>query len=112
MKDSDETRDMTDKEIYDEIKRISEQAYRKFPEQITIDLIQEAEQLLLEEVDKKLPEKIGAHLYNIGIVLEVMNPELTYDIELLESLDKVLRELKEGLEWANKILYKAKKEAL
>jgi hypothetical protein len=41
-----------------------------------------------------------------------MNPELTYDIELLESLDKVLRELKEGLEWANKILYKAKKEAL
>lgn len=103
---------MIEKDIYNEIKRIGQESYSKFPEQITIDLIQRAERLLLEEVDRKLSEKIGAHLYQIGIVLEVMNPEFTYDIKLLESLDEVLRTWKEGLEWANKILHKARKEAL
>ena len=52
--------------------------------QITMDLVSDVEDLLLEEDISS--DKIGALIYEISILLEVINPSLKDDIDVLTNL--------------------------
>jgi hypothetical protein len=58
--------------------------------QLIIDLVQEVEQLYI--YDEVTYENCGALQYDINLVLEVIDPLKTYDIEILKSLSKLLKE--------------------
>lgn len=60
--------------------------------QITIDFVQDVEELLMEDSPDKESEKreqltsLGAMSYSIDISLEVFNPELQKEIDILKDL--------------------------
>lgn len=60
--------------------------------QITIDYVQEVEELLINGLPESESEKseqliyLGAASYNISISLEVFNPELKKEIDILKGL--------------------------
>lgn len=56
--------------------------------QITIDLVQDAEDLLIKE--NLSSDEVGALCYDISILLEVINPNLVDDIECLNNLKNEL----------------------
>lgn len=57
--------------------------------QISIDLIEEAEQLINSEDEKtKQIELLGALSYNIDIILEIFNP--IYEIEISDLKDVLI----------------------
>ncbi len=75
------------------LKEISHDTYYKMERyhQITIDFVQEAEQHLdfvgisgNEEIEERLTE-IGALQYQIGVALEIFNPE--FDVEISDLID-------------------------
>ena len=74
------------------IEEVSHEAYYKnSPHQITIDLIERSEELInnMESYkDDSILDKdtVGSNLYQIGLVLEVINPELANDFEYLTQL--------------------------
>jgi hypothetical protein len=53
--------------------------------QVTIDLIQDAEQDCEDE-----DFSIGAYQYKVGIILEVIDKDYKFDIEILTELLKIL----------------------
>ena len=55
--------------------------------QIIIDLVEEADEVLM---DKYYTEKLGALSYKVSLVLDIINPELKEDINILEELNKEL----------------------
>ena len=69
--------------------------------QITIDFVQEVEDILHEILPESESEKqeylttLGSISYNIGTTLEVFNPELEKEIDILKDLETLL-ELREG----------------
>lgn len=87
------------------IQELGKRAWKKFPNQITIDLIQESEQLLCSEEDESnLRDDVGSLSYEVSIVLEVLNPNLNYDKDLLEKLESALDKWAEAIEFVNKSL--------
>lgn len=58
--------------------------------QLTIDFVQEVEQLYTTyEVSS---EKFGAKNYDIHLILEIIDPLRTHDIEVLNELSEILEE--------------------
>ena len=72
------------------INELSELVFYKMENyhQITIDLVSDAEDLLIKE--NLLSDEVGALCYNISILLEVINPNLIDDIECLNNLKNEL----------------------
>ncbi len=59
--------------------------------QITIDLVSEAEDLLIKE--DLSSDDVGSLCYNISTLLEVINPTLIDDIECLNNLKNELESI-------------------
>ena len=96
LKRLEETKEF--KDLENEIKKLSKKAYDNFPRQLTVDLIQRAEELInnasdIDEVDDSLFDKdtLGAYLYKISCTLEVMNPKLEDDIFYLKNIESLFR---------------------
>lgn len=72
------------------ISKLSDLVFYKMEDynQITIDLVQEAEDMLV--ADSVSEEKVGALQYTISTVLDVINPVLTHDIKALTELHESL----------------------
>jgi len=72
------------------IKELSNLVFYKMEnyQQITIDLVDEAEVLLME--DNFSSDEIGSLCYNISTLLDVINPNLIDDIECLNNLKNEL----------------------
>jgi hypothetical protein len=68
------------------INELSKLVYYKMENyhQITIDLVSEAEDLLMKE--DLSSDDVGSLCYNISTLLEVINPNLINDIECLNNL--------------------------
>jgi len=79
-------------ELTSKVKDVSNKAYRvDSPSQKTIDLIERAEELINNE--ESYPDDsilhndtVGAYLYEVGLILEIINPELEIDINYLREL--------------------------
>jgi alpha-acetolactate decarboxylase len=73
------------------IEQLSYDIYYKMEDyhQITIDIIQEAEDILEEDSVEAL-EKLGALSYRISVLLGVFNPEYKVEIESLGYLEKII----------------------
>jgi hypothetical protein len=88
-----------------QIKEISAQAWKKFPKQIVIDLIQEAEDLLnTDDPEQNMRDKIGSLSYQVGCVQEVCDSNLEYEAGLLKRLKEALDKWAESVEFVNKTL--------
>lgn len=73
------------------INEISELVFYKMEDynQITLDLVSDAEDMLTEDTISK--EQIGAMCYTISIILEVIDPNLINDVNVLNRLKKELK---------------------
>lgn len=73
------------------IEQLSYDSYYKMEDyhQITIDIIQEAEDIL-EEDSVSAHVKLCAISYRISVLLEVFNPEYQVEIESLGYLEKII----------------------
>jgi len=74
--------------------------------QITIDMVQNTEQQLNrdEKEDAVTRDELGAIRYLIDILLEAFNPERIYDIEILNLLNKILKDWYDDIEFINRTL--------
>jgi hypothetical protein len=63
--------------------------------QITIDLVSEAEHLLMKE--DLSSDDVGSLSYNISTLLEVINPTLIDDIECLNNLNNELESIEKQI---------------
>lgn len=57
--------------------------------QLTIDLVDETEQLINYEAEI---EKFGALKYTVENILEVIDKSLVFDLEALHALEKIIEE--------------------
>lgn len=57
--------------------------------QLIIDLVENVNQLYIS--DEVTYEKCGALHYDIDIVLEIIDPSRTYDVEVLKELSELLK---------------------
>jgi len=77
-------------ELCDNIKTLSHDAYHnESPSQITIDLIEDTESKLNDEESTdsfKDNDTLGAFIYNVECLIEVLNPEKTRDVELINKI--------------------------
>lgn len=89
-----------------QISQINSDCFENMPEQITIDYIEECElELVTEAAEEGIDrELIGSWHYKVDTLLEVMNPELKTDIELLSRLEKVLDEYTKDQEFVDGVL--------
>lgn len=71
--------------------------------QIVIDLFQDDLEDLLED-ESRTPDDIGSFSYNVSILLEVFNPILKLDIELLKELESALDNWSSDAEFVNRSL--------
>jgi len=83
-----------DSEVFDNIGKASQK---------TIDLVQETIEQLDRCVDDEpiRRDELGAMNYDIGILLDVWNPELKYDIEILKRVDKIIDDWCKDVEFVN-----------
>lgn len=80
---------MTFRKIIEQVEELSISSYAK-SHQMTIDTIEEIiEELQTDELLSK-EAIIGSCLYKVNNLIEVMNPEYHYDIEVLTKLSKIL----------------------
>ena len=90
------------------IRELDSEIYRNMGKcsQITIDIIQAALQDLDRDVEEEPIERdeLGAINYQNDILLEVFNPEKTYDIEVLKRFDKIIEDWRNDVEFVNKAL--------
>ncbi len=61
-------------------------------EQKTIDLVQDAESNFRGDL-KFTKDELGSHIYEIGICLDIYNPSMVKDVEILKNLKCVLEEI-------------------
>lgn len=86
-----------DRHVYDNMREASQK---------TIDVVQET----IEQLDRDVEEEpiqrdeLGAINYDISILLEVWNPELEFDIDVLKRFDKIIEEWYKDVEFINKAL--------
>jgi hypothetical protein len=86
------------------VKELCDSMYGKDLQQITIDLIQDAIEPLLDIEAMVTRDCVGASAYDVSILLEVFNPKFGLDIMLLSKLDKALDEWSNDIEQTNIIL--------
>lgn len=96
----------TKKKHFKKIRQIGKDAYKKFPNQLAIDLIQDAENLLIYncDTDENMRDKVGSHAYKVGRALDIYNPKFEHDISLLKRLKYALNDWCDAIETANKAL--------
>jgi hypothetical protein len=75
--------------------KLSEISYKVFYgmknySQLIIDLVQEVEEL--HQTYKVNHESFGAKNYDINLILEIIDPLRTHDIEVLNELSEILEE--------------------
>lgn len=77
---------------YDKIRELSNKTFYQMANysQLTIDLVQKAEQLFTIK-DEVKSEEYGSLHYDVDNVLEVINPLLLHDIEVLKELSELLK---------------------
>ena len=63
--------------------------------QVTIDLVEKAEELYSSEFEV-IPEEFGALAYEIDTILEVIDKSLEHDVKALETLYFILSNEMEG----------------
>ena len=63
--------------------------------QVTIDLVEKAEELYSSEFEV-IPEEFGALAYEIDTILEVIDKSLEHDVKALETLNFILSNEMEG----------------
>ena len=63
--------------------------------QLTIDLVEKAEELYSSEYEVR-PEEFGALAYEIDTILEVIDKSLEHDVKALETLYFILSNEMEG----------------
>ena len=85
------------------VKEICDKVYLRNHNQITIDLIQEDVEELLE-INDPTPDDIGACSYRVSLLLEVLNPKFENDISLLVELTPALNEWCSDKEAVNRLL--------
>lgn len=85
------------------VKEICEKVYRSNYFQIIIDFIQEDVEELVEK-DDPTPDDIGSLSYRCSIILEIMNPTLVQNVELLTELNLALEVWQKDRENVNRIL--------
>lgn len=83
------------------VKNICDELFKKDFSQIVIDLVQETEDLIREDVSR---DAVGAACYDCSVLLEVFNPELKADIDLLTRLHDALEKWRTEIERRNIIL--------
>lgn len=71
--------------------------------QIVIDVVQETLQQLDRDSSEEPIERdeLGAINYDIGILLEIYNPKLEFDIYILKKLDLIIEEWYKDVEFIN-----------
>lgn len=85
------------------VKEICDEVYKKNFQQITIDLVQETEELI--NTDEPIRrDDVGAAAYDCDVLLEVFNPSFEIDIDLLTRLTKALSDWANDIENTNKVL--------
>ena len=85
------------------VKEICDKVYLKGYQQITIDLIQDDIEEMLQQVSFTR-EDIGASSYTVSILKESINPAFEIDIQLLTELDKALNDWHDSIEFVNMAL--------
>lgn len=88
-----------------QLRKIDSEVYANMGKtsQKTIDIVQES----IEQLDRDVEEEpirrdeLGAINYDIDILLEVWNPKLTYDIEILKRVDKIIDDWGKDVEFVN-----------
>lgn len=72
--------------------------------QIVINLCEEVEELLNWDDMNEEPlrrDNVGAMCYHIGIILDIIKPEMEETISFLNELDKALEEWRDDIEFIN-----------
>lgn len=88
--------------VKQEVKDICNEVYKFGFTQIVIDLIQDdIEELLEGDIDR---DKISSASYRCSLLLNVFNPVLFKDVELLTALIKALDNWTQSHEFANRAL--------
>lgn len=92
------------------VKSICDEVYDLSTSQIVIDLVQEEVEELLnkegENSERASPtrDEVGSLSYQCGLLLEVYNPKLVRDIDILTRLRVALNEWATDIENTNKAL--------
>tara|TARA_R100001244_G_C5108866_1_gene120651 strand:+ start:287 stop:601 length:315 start_codon:yes stop_codon:yes gene_type:complete len=83
-----------DSEVFDNMGKSSQK---------TIDIVQETIEQLDRDYEEEpiLRDELGAINYEIDILLEVWNKDLAYDIEILNRVDKIIKEWYDNVEFVN-----------
>lgn len=85
------------------VKSICDEIYGFQVQQITIDTVQEIEDLL--NIENHISrEAAGAAAYQCDILLDVFNPKFVKDIDILTKLKKALNEWSDDIENVNILL--------
>ncbi len=92
----------------DKLREVDRDVYNNMgtASQKIIDFVQET----IEDLDRDYEEKpvhreeLGSISYEIDILLEIWNFELLYDIDILERVDKILKDWIEEIEFVNGVL--------
>lgn len=92
------------------VKKICDEVYQKFPEQILIDFIQDEIEELLNKCDEMgkdespTRDEVGALSYECSVMIDVYNPKFEWDIDVLTRLKKALDEWCNDIEQTNILL--------
>lgn len=78
-----------------DLRELENKVWKNNVKQKTIDLVQDAECDFKDE--NYTEDEIGAYIYEVGICLEVYDPCLRTDIEILEGLKTILENKQERL---------------
>lgn len=83
------------RKIIEQIEKLSISSYVK-PHQITIDTIEDVNEELHTDELSSHEAIIGSCAYKVNNLIEVMNPEYHYDIEVLTELLNILKSYQEN----------------
>ena len=86
------------------VKAICDEIYSKDLQQITIDLVQDEVEELINSEEPVTRDAVGAAAYEVDILLDAMNPKFEKDIDILKRLYKALNDLSDDIEATNTLL--------
>lgn len=83
------------RKIIEQVEKLSISSYIK-PHQITIDTIEDVNEELHTDELSSYEAIIGSCAYKVNNLIEVMNPEYHYDIDVLTELLNILNSYQES----------------
>lgn len=86
------------------VKDICNEIYKFGTHQIIIDLVQDEIEEVLSDVEFPPRDSIGALVYEVGLILEIINPRFERDINFLTRLKQALKDWETEIENTNVIL--------